>query len=170
MSPDADTLTRQLGRAPRGRWRVTARCPFGNPTVIAQAPVLEDGAPFPTLMWLTCPHLCEAVSALESAGEAARWTARVSAEGDLASAVLASDAAYRAARAAEGDGVDPCAGVGIAGQADPLAVKCLHARAASFLGGVGDPVGRGVIEMIAASPGTDCGAGRCGAKADPEGA
>jgi hypothetical protein len=162
MSPDADILALQLGRPPRGRWRVVSRCAFGRPRVIAMASRLEDGAPFPTAFWLTCPHLSEAVAALESAGATAEWTLRIAADTRLATAALSADAAYRAARAAEGGGGDACPDVGVAGQADPLVVKCLHARLAARLAGIDDPVGEGVIAELEAGPGTECGDDRCG--------
>jgi hypothetical protein len=69
----------------------------------------------------------------------------------------AADTAYREARAAESAGGDACAGVGIAGQRDPLATKCLHAHVAAALSGIDDPVGRGVLEAIA----PECCDGRC---------
>jgi hypothetical protein len=47
-------------------------------------------------------------------------------------------------------GPDPCADVGTAGQADPLAVKCLHARLAATLAGTGDPVGAAVLAELKA--------------------
>lgn len=136
------------------------------PRVIAQAPALDDGSPFPTLMWLSCPHLVSAVSELEAAGWSSRWTARIAAEGDLAAAVLASDAAYREARRAEGGGSDPCAGVGVAGQADPLAVKCLHSRVAAALAGIPDPVGARVVEAIASAGPLECSGGSCAPAGD----
>jgi hypothetical protein len=37
----------------------------------------------------------------------------------------------------------------VAGQADPLAVKCLHARVAAALAGIADPVGEGVLKQLA---------------------
>jgi len=123
---------------------------------------LEDGEPFPTAFWLTCPHQSEALAALESSGAAAAWTKRVAADPGLAAAVRSADAAYRAARAAEGGGGDACTAVGVAGQADPLVVKCLHARLAARLAGIGDPVGAGVLEELEAGPGTECGDDRCG--------
>jgi hypothetical protein len=135
---------------PRGRWRVVSLCEHGYPRVIAVAPLLEDGVPFPTTFWLTCPHLVEVVHALESAGEHRGWTERAATDPTLASLLRVADEAYRAARRAEGAGVDPCATVGVAGQADPLAVKCLHARVAAALAGTGDPVGEGVLARLAA--------------------
>jgi len=163
-SPDVRaTVARQLGRAPRGRWRVVSLCGHGYPRVIAVAPALEDGARFPTTFWLTCPHLVEAVHALESAGEHHLWTDRAAAEPALAARLEAADLSYRAARRDEGDGVDPCATVGVAGQADPLAVKCLHARLAAALAGIADPVGEGVLARLAADGvRVDCGDAACG--------
>ena len=137
-------------------------CGHGHPRVIAVAPSLEDGARFPTTFWLTCPHLVEAVHALESAGEHRLWTDRATAEPGLAARLEAADLAYRSARRDEGGGVDPCATVGVAGQADPLAVKCLHARLAAALAGIADPVGEGVLARLAVDGGpTDCSDAAC---------
>lgn len=124
------------------------------------APALDGGVLFPTTFWLTCPLLVEEVHALESAGEHAAWGQRAKVEPALAGEMVAADAAYRAARASEGGGIDPCAGVGVAGQRDPLQVKCLHARLAAYLGGVADPIGEALLSRVeAAMP--DCDATRC---------
>ena len=64
-------------------------------------PRLGDGSPFPTLWWLTCPWLAEAVSRAESAGGVAGWARRLAAEPALARRMLAADAVYRGARLAE---------------------------------------------------------------------
>src|SRR5690606_26057582 len=45
----------QLGRPLRGMRRVAHRCALGLPVVLEVDPVLEDGVPFPTLYWLSCP-------------------------------------------------------------------------------------------------------------------
>jgi hypothetical protein len=145
MSSDEDTVARQLGRPPRGSWRVVTRCSYGCPTVIATPSLLASGEPFPTLLWLTCPHLVEAVGRLESGGEVEAWAARLAADPALATRMRDADAAYRSARADESGGEDACAGVGIAGQRDPLATKCLHAHVASALAGIDDPVGESVL-------------------------
>ena len=130
--------------------------------MIAVAPALEDGAPFPTTFWLTCPHLVGAVHAFESAGEHRSWAERADAEPDLAARLAAADVCYRAARREEGEGVDPCAAVGVAGQADPLAVKCLHARLAAVFAGIADPIGEGVLERLAADAvSAECGDAAC---------
>jgi hypothetical protein len=141
---DAVVVAGQLGREPRGFWEVWARCPHGRPTVISTAPVLEDGSPFPTLYWLTCPALAAFASTEESAGQTAVWTRRLAQEPALAGRMRAADTEYRRRRQAYA-GADPVPGVGIAGKSDPLAVKCLHAHAAAFLAGLDDPVGEAVV-------------------------
>ncbi len=163
MSVDADSVARQLGRPPRGSWRVATRCPFGYPTVIATPSMLESGEPFPTLFWLTCPHLVEAVGQLESAGEVETWAARLAADSTLAARMRSADEAYRLARAAESGGIDACPTVGLAGQRDPLATKCLHAHVASALAGVDDPVGTAVLAGL----GRQCTNERCAGPVEP---
>lgn len=153
---DARTLAWQLGREPRGRWRVVTRCSYGAPVVIATAPVV-DGALFPTLYYLTCPHLTADVAAVESAGGCEHWR-RVLADDDaLAARLCDADVAYRRARAAEGGGIDAAAGVGIAGERQVLGVKCLHAHVAAYLAGIDDPIG----EILTAGRTMECGDGRC---------
>jgi uncharacterized protein len=144
-----------------------SRCAAGAPAVVAMAPVLDDGSLFPTTFWLTCPRLVEAVHDLESSGAGARMSERIAGDPDLAASVVAADAAYRAARLAEGDGVDPCAGVGVAGQRDPRAVKCLHARLAAHLAGVPDPVGALTGEAVAGVIASACDEARCHAPVVP---
>lgn len=155
---DASGVARQLGRVPRGTWRVIARCSFGYPITIATAPVTDAGEPFPTLFYLTCPHLVTQVSNLESAGEIEAWRARVSGDMTLQRRLLDADAEYRTARAAEGGGIDPVPDVGIAGVRAVFAIKCLHAHVASALAGIDDPVGEGVLAAVV----RECADQRCG--------
>lgn len=114
--------------------------------------MFEGGEPFPTLWWLTCPFLAEAVAGLESAGGTDEWAARLEADPVVAARMRAADEEYRVRRAAAGGG-DPCEKVGVAGQRDPLKVKCLHAHVAAALAGVADPVGEAVLEEL----GRECG-------------
>jgi hypothetical protein len=155
---DERLVARQLGRPPRGRWRVAARCSFGHPSVVLTAPSLDDGSPFPTLFYLTCPHLVRLVADLESAGGIETWRSALGGDPVLARRLSAADAAYRAARAAEAGGTDPVPGAGIAGQRDPAATKCLHAHVAAYLAGLDDPIGEGVIGSLV----RECGDNRCG--------
>lgn len=144
---DAVLVGRQLGREPREPWRVAARCGRGYPMVIASPSRLADGTPFPTLYWLTCPTLAAMAAAEESAGASAYWRSQVESDRALQEQVLAADAALRAAREQESDGVDACSTVGIAGQSDPESMKCLHARVALALAGIDDPIGVRIVSQ-----------------------
>lgn len=148
ISAEATLVAAQLGREPRGPWRVAARCTRGFPSVIVSPGILEDGTPFPTHAWLTCPHLVEMLSAEESAGAAAGWAERARIDPNLAARLAAADAVLRDVRARESGGIDPCESVGLAGQRGPLGVKCLHAHVALALIGIDDPIGQAELTKI----------------------
>lgn len=154
---ELDLVTAQIGRAPREPWRVVSRCSYGYPNTVVSPSRLSDGTPFPTLAWLTCPWLTEEVAASESVGAAAAWTAKAADDQTLATRLRATDAAVRQARAVESQGDDACPSVGIAGQRDPLKVKCLHAHVALALLGIEDPIGHSVLE----EKGSTCPDERC---------
>ena len=163
LDGDEAVLLGQLGRPPRAPWSVGVRCGFGRPSVLVTPPALDEGAPFPTLFWLTCPWLVDEVSRRESAGEAGEWARRFSEDSDLAGDMRSADRRYRELREAAGGGEDPCGDVGIAGQSDPLATKCLHAHLAAYLAGVDDPVGKAVAVSIE----PECPDDRCARLSDP---
>ncbi|HEY1733600.1 MAG TPA: DUF501 domain-containing protein, partial [Acidimicrobiales bacterium] len=141
---DAARVAEQLGRPPRGVWTVVVRGPDGDPMVIGNAPLLDDGTPMPTRYWLTSPRLRLAIDRLEAAGGVRQAEAAVD-PGELA------DAHRR--YAAERDGViddswsgpRPSGGVG----GTRRGVKCLHAHYAWYLAGGDDPVGRWVHTRLA---------------------
>jgi len=133
---------------PREPWRVGARCRWDRAAVIVSPSTLADGTPFPNLAWLTCPWLLDLVAAEESLGGAAAYAAKAAEEPAFAEALRAADVRVRELRAAESGGVDGCCGVGIAGQRDPLGVKCLHAHVALALVGVADPVGTDLLSRV----------------------
>src|SRR5690554_6016503 len=56
----------QLGRPARGNPAVVHRCVYGLPTVVRVDPRLDDGTPFPTTYWLTCPVMRSRVGRLEA--------------------------------------------------------------------------------------------------------
>lgn len=153
---DADraVVAEQLGRPPRAIRAVAHRCPSGHPTVIQTSPRLEDGTPFPTLYYLTCPRLTSMVSRLEASGLMREMTDRLAEDEDLAAAYLAAHHAYLAQRNAIDDlGTDVSAG-GMPGR-----VKCLHVHIAHALaGGRGaNPFGDEALELLADEwPSGDC--------------
>ena len=52
---DRQVVAVQLERPLRAAIDVRARCPLQLPVVVAVPPLLDDGTPFPTRYWLTCP-------------------------------------------------------------------------------------------------------------------
>src|SRR5690606_13583560 len=58
---EREVVAAQLGRPPRAMIGVAHRCPCGLPDVVATAPRLSDGTPFPTFYYLTCPRATSAV-------------------------------------------------------------------------------------------------------------
>ncbi|MGC5616794.1 DUF501 domain-containing protein [Georgenia sp. Z1491] len=133
---DLDALRDQLGRVPRGVVSIAARCRHGRPTVVRTAPRLEDGTPFPTTFYLTCPPAARAVSTLEAEHLMADMQARLADDAELASAYAAAHEDYLARRGELGH-VEEIAGISAGGM--PERVKCLHALLAHSLA-----VGRGV--------------------------
>src|SRR3954451_14669517 len=81
---DLETVAQQLGRSPRGTRAIAHRCPCGNPDVVETSPRLDDGTPFPTLFYLTCPRATAACSRLESAGVMRDMQERLSTDPELA--------------------------------------------------------------------------------------
>ncbi|MCG8920507.1 DUF501 domain-containing protein [Actinokineospora sp. PR83] len=143
---DFDTVADQLGRTPRAIREVAHRCPSGHPAVIQTSPRLEDGTPFPTLYYSTCPRLNSAISTLETSGVMKEMTDRLGTDPELAAAYLRAHEAYLAERdAIESLGTQVTAG-GMPGR-----VKCLHVHVAHALAkGPGvNPFGDEALEMLA---------------------
>ena len=65
---DLDCIQTQLGRTPRDVHAIAYRCPCGKPAVVETPPRLEDGTPFPTFYYATCPRLTAVISTLETTG------------------------------------------------------------------------------------------------------
>lgn len=151
---DVDAITVQLGRPPRAIHGIAHRCPCGNPDVVVTEPRLEDGTPFPTTFYLTCPRAASAIGTLEASGLMADMTERLQHDPDLAARYRAAHRAYLAAREAL-EVVPEIAGVSAGGM--PTRVKCLHVLAGQALAqgrGV-NPLGDEVLDRVGAwwSPG-----------------
>jgi len=145
---DLQHVGAQLGRPARSVVGVAHRCPCGLPDVVTTAPVLDDGTPFPTTFYLTCPRAAAAIGTLEASGMMREMTARIAADPDLARAQQGAHEDYLRRRAELGD-VPQIAGVSAGGL--PHRVKCLHVLVAHALAaGPGvDPLGD---EALAALP------------------
>jgi len=124
---------------------VAHRCTCGLVDVVETSPRLEDGTPFPTLYYLTCPRAASAIGRLESEGLMRQMTER-----------LADDPALseRYAAAAE-DYVGRRDALGVLGHGEnqggmPHRVKCLHVLVAHALAvGPGvNPFGDEALELL----------------------
>ena len=141
VDSDRAVVERQLGRPPRAFRRVVMRCPFRRPAVTEQAAYDDGGEPFPTMFWLTCPHLVAAVSRLEAAGGVERWTRAAAEDPKLRESLERGDAEQRRLR--------PELDLGIGG-ARPGAgsLKCLHAHVAFALARPGYELGERVVAEL----------------------
>jgi hypothetical protein len=151
---DRAAVAAQLGRAPRAIREVAYRCPSGHPAVIKTSPRLEDGTPFPTLYYLTCPRLTSLTSTLEASGLMKEMTARLAEDEDLAAAYLAAHRSYLAER----DAIEPL-GTDVSAGGMPGRVKCLHVHVAHALAaGPGvNPFGDETVALLKADwPAGDC--------------
>jgi hypothetical protein len=137
---DRAVVERQIGRRPRAFRRVVSRCPFGRPAVTEQSPFDENGAPFPTTYWLTCPHLVAAVSRLEAAGGVERWSERARSDRELASSLKDATREQRRLR--------PELPLGIGGASRDGSLKCLHAHAAFALARPGYELGDRILAEL----------------------
>jgi hypothetical protein len=146
---DAGVVAAQLGRPPRALRGVAHRCPCGLPAVVETAPRLEDGSPFPTLYYLTCPRAGAAVSRLESAGVMRDMELRLASQPELRLAQEAAHRDYLARRqaAAVAAGVEPLPDGTQSAGGMPGRVNCLHALVAHELAVPGaNPLGREAAE------------------------
>ena len=105
--------------------------------VIESHPLLDDGTPFPTLFWLTCPILQKRVSQLEAEGAMGEMNRRLARDTRLRARLAAALDRYlrrRDERAHIEDGGGPPGG-------GPDRVKCLHAHVAQELADPPNPIG-----------------------------
>jgi hypothetical protein len=140
---DVARVTSLLGRPPAGNFKVAARRPDGQPTVIENEPLLRDGTPMPTRFWLVDPDLRARVGRLEASGGVREAEALI----DPARVIECHQryADDRDAMVPDGwTGPRPTGGVGGTRQG----VKCLHAHLAWWLAGGDDPVGAWVAEHL----------------------
>jgi uncharacterized protein len=115
--------------------------------VVSTEPRLEDGTPFPTTFYLTCPRAASMIGTLEASGLMTEMSRRLEVDGELAGAYRRAHAAYLRYRESIAD-VPEIRGVSAGGM--PTRVKCLHVLAGQALGqgrGV-NPLGDEVLELL----------------------
>jgi uncharacterized protein len=141
----------QIRRPPRSAVIVESRCHLGLPVVTQVPPILDDGTPFPTTHWLTCPLAGLRIARLEADGGVKSADADLAADPDLARRFAEAATRYRMARDAmiHPGYRGPRPSGGIAGSDG--AVKCLHAQYADTRAGNDNPIGervRGSVEPL----------------------
>jgi uncharacterized protein len=149
---DARVVSWQLGRSARAFRGVAARCAHGFPAVTEQAPYGDDGSPFPTTYYLTCPWLVAGIARVEADGGVGRYSRAAAEDPALARSLEAADSEQRRIR--------PELDAGIAGSRERANLKCLHAHAAFALARPGYELGERVLEEV---PDRWCPDARCGA-------
>ena len=144
---DLVVIETQIGRPLRADSEVVSRCHLGLPVVVRVPPILDDGTPFPTLFWLTCPLATTRVGRLEGAGGVKRMEAKAESDEVFSARLEEAHRGYEAERDSmleTSDGPTPTGGVG----GTRFGVKCLHAHYAHTRGGGENPVGEIVQEWI----------------------
>lgn len=121
---DIAAVSEQLERQARGVVGIAARASDGSPTVVATAPRLPDGSPFPTFYYLSHPEAVAAASRLEAAGVMNEFNELLATDEDILAQYQRAHEQYIADRETVGE-VPELAGVSAGGM--PTRVKCLHA-------------------------------------------
>jgi uncharacterized protein len=138
---DRQTVAIQIEREPRSPVDVAARCPLGLPVVIRVPPHLDDGTPFPTTYWLTCPLAVRRIGRLEAAGGVREADTRIETDPGFGVAFRRAMKRYATDRdALIGPGAPPHRPSGGVG-GSRHGVKCLHAHYADHAAGNENPVG-----------------------------
>ena len=148
---DVRLVSAQLGRPARDVIGIPARCVCGAPTVVATAPRLADGTPFPTLYYLTHPAATAAISDLEATQVMNEFAAVLAEDEDMRADYQAAHESYIADR----DSILVVPELdGISAGGMPVRVKCLHALAGHALSvGPGiNPIGDLALARCSWSP------------------
>jgi hypothetical protein len=121
---DIATVSEQLGREARGVIGIAARAADGSPAVVATAPRLPDGSPFPTFYYLCHPEAVAAASRLEAVGMMVEFNELLAADDEVRAQYEAAHQQFIADRDSVSE-VPELAGISAGGM--PNRVKCLHA-------------------------------------------
>ena len=137
-------IAAQLGRPSRAASAVAHRCAHGLPTVLRVDPRLEDGTPFPTTFWSSCPLVNKHVGTLEADHVMAGFNERLDEDEAFAEAYDQAGQRYVAFRQTLGD---PLPGTPRAGGARGH-VKCLHSHVGHTLATGDNVVGHASLDRI----------------------
>jgi hypothetical protein len=144
---DIQAMCAQLGREVRGVVEVAHRCKCGNPDVVKTFPRLENGTPFPTTYYVTCPRLTSRIGTLEADGVMKQLEEKLASDAELQAQYLLAHKSYLQDRAALGQ-VPEIENISAGGM--PTRVKCLHVLVGHSLAkGPGvNPIGDLALQML----------------------
>ena len=97
-SDDRQVVEIQIGRPMRAESSPVSRCHLGLPVVVRVPPILDDGTPFPTLYWLTCPLAVGRGGRLEGAGGIKRLERKAEVDPDFGTRLTEAHESYEAER------------------------------------------------------------------------
>ena len=138
----------QLDRSLRSDVEVVSSCHFNLPAVIKVPSNLDDGTPFPTSYWLTCPMYNKKVGSLESQGLIKELDKQLNENEDLKKLWSGRQRSYEEernkAKKKNEEEIIPTGGVGGTNES----IKCLHAHLADELATGKNHIGKIVIESV----------------------
>ncbi|SHE59511.1 hypothetical protein SAMN02745164_00756 [Marinitoga hydrogenitolerans DSM 16785] len=149
---DIEIVEKQINRKPNKIISIPKRCSFGIPQVIESYPIKRD-KPFPTLYWLTCPHLIKEVGKLESRGKIKEWENELKNNENLKKEYKNAHLEERKKRNKLLNN-EPLwvkkrlENIGIGGISNFESIKCFHLQLASYLGGTKNPIGERVWNIL----------------------
>lgn len=147
MDKEKQIVELQIGRKLRSESKVVSKCHLNLPTVIEVPPNLDDGTPFPTTFWLTCPMYNKKIGSLESNGMIKNLDEQLDNNSLLRAQWANRQKSYKEYREKLKDkksAINPQGGVGGAANS----VKCLHAHTADELATNQNIIGKIVIETL----------------------
>ena len=147
MDKEKQIVELQIGRKLRSESKVVSKCHLNLPTVIEVPPNLDDGTPFPTTFWLTCPMYNKKIGSLESNGMIKDLDEQLDNNSLLRAQWANRQKSYKEYREKLKDkksAINPQGGVGGAANS----VKCLHAHTADELATNQNIIGKIVIETL----------------------
>jgi len=147
VDKDKQIVELQIGRKLRSESKIISKCHLNLPTVIEVPPHLDDGSPFPTTFWLTCPMYNKKIGSLESHGmikDLDEQIANNSSLKDKWEERQKSYAKYREELVDKKNQLKPQGGVGGASNS----IKCLHAHTADEIATNQNFIGKIVLESL----------------------
>lgn len=157
---DLRVIHAQLERSVDNVLGVEKRCFCGFPQVILSYPI-RDAKPFPTIHYLTCPHLRKEVAKLEEKGWIKKFEELLSNNTELFGKLQNAHKQVISKRQAllkpeDSDWSSVLTSVGTGGIRDWKTIKCLHLHLADYLAGIDNPIGEMVYNLIVEKECADC--------------